>query len=210
MAVKSSFINMVLCLGTITLVCSALLAYVFTLTEEPINAAAQARTQAAIAAVVPAFDTLEEASTQDGIPYMAAKDADGNTVAYVLNAASVGFGGKLILMVGFLPDGTINAVRVLSHSETPGLGAKCTDQAFSGQFEGFDTSSKVLSVRKDGGDVDAITASTITSRAYCAALRNATDAYRAIAASIVVEPQDSLAVEISDLSTETEEGKDNE
>lgn len=190
MAVKSSFANMVICLGAITFVCSALLAYVFTLTEEPIKAAAEARTQAAIAAVVPAFDSLEEATAGDGTSYIVAKDNDGETIAYVLNAASVGFGGKLSLMVGFLPDGTIYDTAVLSHSETPGLGAKCTDPAFAGQFKGFDTSSKLLSVRKDGGDVDAITASTITSRAYCKALQNATDTYRKI--------------------IETEEGKDNE
>lgn len=211
MAVKSSFVNMVLCLSTVTLVCSALLAYVYTVTEEPVRQAAEARTQKAIAEVTPAFNSLEDAVTEDGTSYIIAKDNAGEAVAYVLNAASVGFGGKLSLMVGFLPDGTIYRTAVLSHSETPGLGAKCTDPAFAGQFEHFDTSSKVLSVRKDGGDVDAITASTITSRAYCKALQNAADAYRAIAATFVVEePMDSLAAELSDESIEIEEGKDNE
>ncbi|MCQ2165959.1 MAG: RnfABCDGE type electron transport complex subunit G [Bacteroidales bacterium] len=211
MAVKSTFGNMVICLGAITLVCSALLACVYSVTQEPIAAASEARTQKAIAEVTPPFDSLEDACTSDGTPYIIAKDKDGNAVAYVLNASSVGFGGKLSLMVGFKPDGTIVKTSVLSHSETPGLGAKCTDPAFSGQFDGFDTNTGVLSVRKDGGDVDAITASTITSRAYCKALQNATDAYRAIAASLVVEePQDSLAVEISEESIEIKEGKDNE
>ncbi len=211
MAVKSSFVNMVLCLSTVTLVCSALLAYVYTVTEEPVKRAAEARTQKAIAEVTPGFDSLEDAVTADGIPYIVAKNRAGEAIAYVLDASSVGFGGKISLKVGFLPDGTIFKTSVLSHSETPGLGAKCTDPAFALQFERFDTSSKVLSVRKDGGDVDAITASTITSRAYCKALQNATDAYRAIAATFVVEePVDSLAVELSDESIETEEGKDNE
>jgi len=63
---------------------------------------------------------------------------------------------------------------VLSHAETPGLGAKCTtDQKFMDQWRGFDPSIKKLSVKKDGGDVDAITASTITSRAYTLAVENA-------------------------------------
>ncbi|MBQ0096460.1 MAG: RnfABCDGE type electron transport complex subunit G [Bacteroidales bacterium] len=211
MAVKSSFANMVLCLSTVTLVCGALLAYVYTVTEEPVRQAAEARTQKAIADVTPVFDSLEDAVTADGMPYIVAKNSAGEAVAYVLDASSVGFGGKISLKVGFLPDGTIFKTSVLSHSETPGLGAKCTDPAFAGQFERFDTSSKVLSVRKDGGDVDAITASTITSRAYCKALQNATDAYRAIAATFVVEePLDSLAAELSDESIEIEEGKDNE
>ena len=69
-------------------------------------------------------------------------------------------------MVGVLPDGTIYNTKVLSHSETPGLGAKCTEPAFADQFKGFDPSVKKLSVKKDGGDIDAITAATITSRAY--------------------------------------------
>ena len=62
----------------------------------------------------------------------------------------------------------------MSHSETPGLGAKCTsDEHFISQFKGWNPEIKKLSVRKDGGDVDAITASTITSRAYALAVDNA-------------------------------------
>ena len=71
---------------------------------------------------------------------------------------------------------------VLSHSETPGLGAKCTsDQKFMNQWKGFNPQVKKLSVRKDGGDVDAITASTITSRAYTQAVENALNKFKEIA-----------------------------
>ena len=70
---------------------------------------------------------------------------------------------------------------MLSQAETPGLGAKCTEEAFSGQFRGFDPAQKKLAVRKDGGDVDAITASTITSRAYANALGTAVKVFAAIA-----------------------------
>ena len=89
----------------------------------------------------------------------------------------VGFGGPLVLMVGITPDGQIFNTSVLSHNETPGLGAKCvSDVHFMDQFKGFDTKSRNLSVKKDGGDVDAITASTITSRAYSLAISNAVNA----------------------------------
>ena len=84
-----------------------------------------------------------------------------------------GFGGPLTLMVGLLPDGTVYNTSVLSHSETPGLGAKCTEESFFGQFKGWNPEKKKLLVKKDGGDVDAITASTITSRAYTLAIQNA-------------------------------------
>ena len=67
------------------------------------------------------------------------------------------------------------------HAETPGLGAKCTsDAAFIDQFKGFDPAVSRLAVRKDGGDVDAITASTITSRAYALAIANAVAAFQNI------------------------------
>ena len=92
-------------------------------------------------------------------------------VAYAVKSSTAGFGGLLTLMVGVLPDGSIWNTRVLSHSETPGLGAKCaTDAAFISQWKGFKGS---FAVKKDGGDVDAITASTITSRAYAKAVEQA-------------------------------------
>lgn len=186
---------MVLCLGVITLVCSALLAGIYVLTEEPIEKASQKKTEQTIAAVSPEFSTLESCNTEDGVSYYVTRDSEGKAVAYVVNASSVGFGGSLNLMVGFLPDGTINRTAVLSHSETPGLGAKCIGEDFSSQFVGFNPAERSLQVKKDGGDVDAITASTITSRAYCAALRNAVDLFGSICEakpSDVVEAADSL------------------
>lgn len=180
MAVKSSFTNMVACLGAITLVCSALLGVFHQLTAAPIEAAAKAKTQNAISAVLPEFDTLSELQQcEAGSYYLASKD--GEVVGIAVNAQSSGFGGTLRLMVGFYTDGRICNTSVLEHAETPGLGAKCTEPAFAGQFKDFDTSVKKLSVTKDGGDVDAITASTITSRAYCKALENAVNIYQTVA-----------------------------
>lgn len=204
MAVNSSFRNMVFCLGTITLVCGALLAGIYVITQEPIAVAAQAKTQKAIGAVTPGFERLQTLQNEDGVSYYVACDSVGDAVAYVVNASSVGFGGTLRMMVGFLPDGTIYDTAVLEHSETPGLGAKCTDEAFAGQFRKFDPSVRKLQVRKDGGDVDAITASTITSRAYCAALRNAVDFFASIAPA-----QESADTTVTTIET-MEEGTENE
>ncbi|MDD2425283.1 MAG: RnfABCDGE type electron transport complex subunit G, partial [Bacteroidales bacterium] len=98
------------------------------------------------------------------------------TVGYAIESFSnAGFGGRISLMVGFDSEGNIVNVSVISHSETPGLGAKIVDgkSNFSVQFKGKNPVDFKLSVRKDGGDVDAITASTITSRAYCGALESA-------------------------------------
>ena len=171
MAVQSTFKNMSLCLLVICLVCSALLAGVYALTKEPIDAAAKAKNEAAIMEVLPETAvTVEEERTVEfegaSYTYNLAYDEQGNTVGCAVNVAPVGFGGPIAIKVGFDVNGVIWNTKVLSQAETPGLGAKCVEPAFSEQFKGFDPAAKKLAVKKDGGDVDAITASTITSRAY--------------------------------------------
>ena len=82
-------------------------------------------------------------------------------------------------MVGLLPDGTINDISVLEHKETPGLGDKMDKEKsdFSLQFQGKDPKNFAINVRQDGGDVDAITASTVSSRAFCDAVIRAYNAF---------------------------------
>ncbi len=190
---------MVICLGAITLVCSALLGVLHEVTAAPIAAAVQAKTQNAIAAVLPEFDELSD--LQDGTYYVARKE--GEIVGIAVNSQSSGFGGALRMMVGFYPDGRICNTSVLEHSETPGLGAKCTEPAFADQFRGFNPSVSKLSVKKDGGEVGAITASTITSRAYCAALENAVNTF----AELVTPAEEVVVVEEVII---IEEGQSNE
>ena len=185
MAVKSSFKNMSLCLMAICLVCSALLAGVFALTAEPIAAAAAAKNEAAIKEVLPETAVaIEEERTVDfegaSYSYNLAYDELGNTVGCAINVAPVGFGGPIVIKVGFDVNGCICNTKVLSQAETPGLGAKCVEPAFSDQFKGWNPAEKDLAVKKDGGDVDAITASTITSRAYADGLLLATKVFQAI------------------------------
>ena len=185
MAVKSSFKNMSLCLLAICLVCSALLAGVYALTAEPIAAAAAAKNEAAIKEVLPETAvTIEEERTVDfegaSYGYNLAYDEVGNTVGCAINVAPVGFGGPIVIKVGFDVNGCICNTKVLSQAESPGLGAKCVEPAFSDQFKGWNPAEKDLAVKKDGGDVDAITASTITSRAYADGLLLATKVFEAI------------------------------
>ena len=185
MAVKSSFVNMTVCLLAICLVCSGLLAGVYALTAEPIAAAAAAKNEAAIKEVLPETAvTIEEERTVDfegaSYAYNLAYDELGNTVGVAINVAPVGFGGPISIKVGFDANGVIWNTKVLSQAETPGLGAKCVEPAFSDQFKGFDPAQKKLAVKKDGGDVDAITASTITSRAYADGIALAVKVFQAI------------------------------
>ncbi len=187
MAAKSNLVNMVLVLGTTCLLCSGILAGAYALTKEPIDAAAAEKTARSIGEVLPHFtETSYESVEVDGKTYNYYKAVDGDRlVGYAVESTVVGFGGPLSLIVGITPDGVVYNTSVLSHSETPGLGAKCsTDEKFIGQWKGFNPAEKKLSVRKDGGDVDAITASTITSRAYTLAVENAVAAVKAIGGDV--------------------------
>ena len=183
MAVKSSFKNMTLCLFAVCLVSSALLAAVYAVTKEPIEIAEQAKTNNAIAQVVPEFDGEPVADTVEvaGKKYpFYAVSKEGKPVGYAITSSSVGYGGPITLMVGITSDRIIYNTTVLSQAETPGLGAKCVEPEFADQFKNLDPASVKLAVTKDGGDIDAITASTITSRAYVGAVNNALAVYRAI------------------------------
>ena len=171
----SSLKNMALCLTGVCLVCSAVLGGVYAMTCEPIAEASRKALVESIGRVLPEGLEVSEALACGDIEYYAGKDAQGTVAAYAVKTSSIGFGGPLVLMVGVLPDGTVYNTSVLSHSETPGLGAKCqSDETFLRQWRGFGP-EKVLKVTKDGGDVDAITASTITSRAYAEAVSKAVE-----------------------------------
>ncbi len=186
MARSSSFTNMVVVLTLTALVSSAIMGGVYLLTADAIVAAETAKINTSISEVVPAFDNNPSEDPQtielDGrtLRLYTARQGEEVVGVAVETSTSKGFGGLMALMVGFLPDGTINNIAVLSHAETPGLGDKIDKSKgdFSLQFEGKNPADFKLLVRKDGGDVDAITASTISSRAYCDAVERAYRAFQ--------------------------------
>ena len=129
--------------------CAAVLAYVNSITKDPIAATAEKAREAAKAAVL----CGEEGYAVEG-------------------RSGEGYGGDIVLMVGFKKDKkTVISYKVLQASETPGLGIKLKTPEFADQFSGKDGSA--LKVKKDGGDIEAITSATITSRAVCKAIADA-------------------------------------
>lgn len=184
MAVQSNLKNMAVCLTAVCLICSALLGGVYALTAKPIEKAAADALKASVSRVLPEGGEISgpfdvEVGGQASEYYISSRGDE--VLAYAVKSTTIGFGGPLVLMVGITADGQVCSTSVLSHNETPGLGAKCTsDEGFFGQFSGLDPSAKSLSVTKDGGDIDAITASTITSRAYTLAVKNAVEAINKI------------------------------
>ena len=182
---ESTFASMLLTLFIITFVASAALGYLYELTKGPIAASKLAKLNKAITQVVPEYDTIPQNEIYkkgiDGdtlVFYPAMKNGElvGTAVSTFTNK---GFSGYINIMVGFLPDGTIHNISVLEHKETPGLGDKMTKAKsdWSVQFNGKNPADFKLMVTKDGGDVDAITASTISSRAFCDAVDRAYKAY---------------------------------
>ena len=189
---ESTFINMVLTLFLVTAVASSGLGFIYELTKAPIAEAKRIKKLNAISSTLPAFDN-EPASIAEKL------FIDGDTVYFykglkegkwigtaVETFSNKGFSGKIRIMVGFNPDGSICDIAVLEHKETPGLGDriekkksldKKTGLSWSNQFKGKNPSQKELRVSKDGGEIDAMTASTITSRAFCDAVNRAGKAW---------------------------------
>jgi len=188
---ESSLLNMILVLTGVTVVMGAILAYVNELTSGPINEQKEKALAEGIKTVmvsddivVAHTDTVKQHDSKGKeltfIIYQT-KDAQGNDLGAAVQSATGGFGGDLKVLVGFNPEGTILGYTLLEHQETPGLGAKA-DKWFQKGEKGDiigKTPAEPLTVSKDGGQVDAITASTITSRAFLLAVNNAYNAYKA-------------------------------
>jgi electron transport complex protein RnfG len=187
---ESSLLNIVLVLTGVAVVMGGILAYVNHLTEGPI-ADQKVKALADGIKTVLACDDLVVASTDTVrqndakgkehtyIIYQT-KDAKGNDLGAAVESTTGGFGGDLKVLVGFDSDGKILGYTLLEHAETPGLGAKA-DKWFQKGEKGDiigKTPAEPLTVSKDGGQVDAITASTITSRAFLLAVNNAYNAYK--------------------------------
>ncbi|OFY40866.1 MAG: RnfABCDGE type electron transport complex subunit G [Bacteroidetes bacterium RBG_13_44_24] len=177
---ESTLRNMVMSLSLIALGASACLGFVYELTKGPIELSVLNKKLEAIKLVVPDFDNNPNdemfrlpTGEGDSLDIYPAKK-DGEITGYAVSTyTNTGFSGYISLMAGFKPDGTIINITVLSQKETPGLGNKMTNPEFKDQFNGRNPADFNLKVEKDGGQVDAITAATISSRAFCDAVQRA-------------------------------------
>ena len=187
---ESSLTNMLLVLTGVAVIMGGVLAFVNHLTEGPINEQ-KAKALADGIKTVMCVDDLKVAKT-DEVKQNDAKgkemtftiyqvqDAQGKDLGAAVESTTGGFGGDLKVLVGFDPEGKILGYTLLEHAETPGLGAKA-DQWFQKGQKGDiigKSPAEPLTVSKDGGQVDAITASTITSRAFLKAVNQAYSAYK--------------------------------
>ena len=180
---KSTLFNMFAVLFTVTLIASAGVGAVNMITADAIAEANAAATTAAVANVLPEFDKtdISEQTIDDMtiVVYTATKGSE--IVGYAVESMTKnGFGGAIRLMVGFGADGKILNVNVLQQAETPGLGTKMTEEGnvLLGSIQNKNSWEVDFKVKKDGGELDALTAATISSRAYYEAVARAYEAYK--------------------------------
>ena len=161
-------LRLTLTLFLIAGVVAAALAGVNAITKDAIAANQEEKTLQALQNVLPGVAGLEKIPLTGDAGIVSEVYASGSSYAVIVTPG--GFGGELTMMVGIV-DGTVSGISVISHSETPGLGAKAADVAFYGQFAG---KSGELTVTKTGAvsdqDINAITAATITSKAVTGAV----------------------------------------
>ena len=182
---------MLLVLTGVTAISVALLAYVNELTKGPIAEANAKTLNEALKKVLPEFtnnpvaesDTIfSEKDGKKNVDFIVYPAKNGEElVGTAVEAKSMGFGGELKVLVGFDAEGKIYNYSLLAHAETPGLGSKAADwfkKGAKGDITGKNPGEAPLTVSKDGGEIDAITASTITSRAFLLAVNNAYAAYK--------------------------------
>lgn len=187
---ESTLLNMTLVLTGVAVITGGILAYVNNLTSGPIKAQKEKVLADGIMTVMESDDVIVERTDtihqkddkgkETTYIIYKANDSNGNNLGAAVESTTGGFGGDLKVLVGFNPEGTILGYTILEHAETPGLGAKADKWFQKGEKGDIIGKNPLepLSVSKDGGQIDAITASTITSRAFLKAVNNAYLAYK--------------------------------
>ena len=177
---ESSFKNMILSLVTICLVAGGVLAGVYSLTQLTISAQKEQKLQAAILQVLPEGCTISDAEIFEGMTVYKGY-INGQWVGTAVQTEEIGFGGTIKIMVGFDADSKVINYQVLEHQETPGLGDK-----MGTWFKTDKGNQNIIGKKADGafqvskdvkGGIDAITAATISSRAFLKAINKAYTAF---------------------------------
>ena len=176
-------LRMVLTLAVICTLAGGILAIVNRVTREPIAGALREEKMKAMRAVLPDYDNDPMSCTnvvvEDGktwLFHVARKNGEFAGAAFEASSDQ-GYSGTIRIMAGINPDDTLRAIEIIQQAETPGLGARIAERSFTDQFGGRHIRTTNWKVRKDGGDIDAITGATISPRAVLSALQAGLEAY---------------------------------
>lgn len=184
-ASKKDFLAPLVVLALIAVLSAFVLAYVHNKTLEPIKQAKDNQVLAAISEVAGEFDNnpfaekmiITTKNKKHKLTMYPARQKGRLSSVAIKTYTNTGFGGRIEMMTGFNVDGSIRDFKIISANETPGLGTKVNEPRFKEQLKGFYPDRQILKVKQDGGDVDAVTAATISSRAVLRALQRAFDAF---------------------------------
>ena len=169
-----------LVLLVICLVATALLALTNTVTAQKIADNSVQKENASRSLVLPKAKEFSDVTTlENGITYCTGNDG-ANAVGYVFTSSAKGYGGTVLVMVGTDTEGTVTGIEILSHDETPGLGANSTKPDFKNRFIGKSGTLTVNKTSNDGQNIQAITAATITSKAVVSAVNAALAAFETV------------------------------
>ena len=183
---KESLLGLTASLVIVSGISAFLLAYVYTLTKGPIEHVKNQQEQQAIARVIGndfdnnPYEARRQISTTDGkekLDFYPGKDGKKIKKFAIKTYSDNAFGGRLEILVGFTINGQIINYEILTSKETPGLGSKVAENEFKNQFSGMSPKFEGFKVRQDGGEIDAVTAATISSRAVVEAIDRAYKAY---------------------------------
>jgi electron transport complex protein RnfG len=183
----STFLNMTLTLFVITLIAGVSLGFINDITKGPKAQAKLDRKINALKNVLPEFNNnpvenvklIKTDSAKDSVEIYTAFLNENQSGIAVVGSSDKGFSGLVKIMVGFNTDGSIFNIAVLEQKETPGLGTKMKGEKFLKQFRGKHPKTYNLKVKKDQGDVDALTGATITTRAFSEATQMAYEVFEA-------------------------------
>ena len=183
---ESTFLNMTITLFAITIIAGVSLGFINDITKGPKAQAKLERKISALKTVLPEFNNnpvedvkmIKHELAKDSVEIYPGIQDENHTGTAVIGSTNNGYSGLVKIMVGFEPNGTIKNIVVLEQKETPGLGTKMKDDKFLRQFRGKNPADFDVKPTKDGGDVDALTGATITTRAFGEATQMAYDVYK--------------------------------
>ena len=180
-----AFIRPSLTLFVLASVCAVILAFIYDITREPIRLQQIAQETAMVAELLPGtVETLEEYVDNHAVTKVVQGFNDqGDLLGYVITASAPGYSGPVVIMAGFNAGGTLTAVQVLSHRETPGLGTAILAPSFLEQFEGRTEPMTVVRMATSDNEIQALASATIST----AAVVNGINAAMSYVATYIME-----------------------
>jgi electron transport complex protein RnfG len=153
----------IIILTAVVAICVTALTFTDSITRGKIEAQEEQKIQHMLSAM---FPNMSRYTFEDDIYTIY---SDGTEVGYAFLAVGKGYGGEISILVGLKDETTIKGITIISQTETPGLGSRIAESSFTDKFAGLNIADVAL--RQEGGQIDAITGSTISSRAVIDAVR---------------------------------------